>query len=609
MLRRTAPQNQPLPAISRRHLLWLISGLLAAGCTKPWMKEPPNELEMKGKSVRDVLNSEDHPRLIHEVASTVGFTPRVFESFGLVAGLVGTGGDCRPSHQRDYLIKEMRANGVKDPNSIMSSPSTAVVQVRTLAPPGIQRNQRTDAIVKLSSLCEASSLEYGNLLEARLQEIQVLGGAALKGMEKARVKGPIVHIPKGFRDPDGKANTEVDYRVGIILGGARMLDPRILGLHIQDGLAHVMTSNAVSKAINEQYFIFDGSKRRGVATPKDSDFIQIDVPHRYSLDPDHFFNVLLHTSFLERPAERQARLDTVALALRDPTTARRAALQLEALLKEGIPMLRTGLENADREVRFYCAYSLAYLDDPASVPVLESLAAEVPAFRKQAITGLSVIARIEGRYALERMLQHPEPEVRYGAIDALRFREDASQLISTTSLGSVVDLVDIPSDIPLLAISLQERPEIAFFGADAPLPFIDYLEISPRLVVRTDGNELRLRTFMPSQGDMTVNAMPTVRGLVEGIHKAGGTYNDMVQCLDRLNERKLLTVPIAFNPRPSFGRTYFRDTLEADLDAKDFSSEVADERPEIRQAEEDKPKEHAWYDVRRFWNSQDDSSE
>lgn len=573
------------------------------GCTAPWTKEPPSDLELKGKAVREVLNAEDHPRLIHEVASTVGFTPQVYESFGLVTGLVETGGDVKPSPQRDHVINDMRANDVPNPNKILASPSTAVVQVRTMVPPGIPKNHRADAIVKISSQCDATSLEYGYLMETRLQELQILNGTLRKGMEKARAKGPILQMPRGFHAPGDEPRSEVDYRVGIVLGGARSLDPRILGLHIREGVAHVMTSSAVAKAINQNYFVFDGAKRRGVAIPKDDDFIQIDVPEKYRQDPDHFFNVLLQSPFMEKPAEKAERLANLTPQLRDPTTARRAALQYEALGKEGIEGLRAGLQNPDQEIRFYCAYSLAYLDDESCVSVLEKLAKEVPAFRKLALVGLCENENHEGLQALLRLLQDPTPEVRYGAVDALRQREDAVSVLNERDLGGIVRILDIPSDTPLIAVSLQERPEIALFGYDAVLPAIDYIEISPRLIARTDGNTIRFKSFMPQTEDLVVNTEHTLHHFLEGIQKSGGTYNDMVQGLDRLREKGLLPLPIAYNPRPDFGRTYHRDGSDPSLGTDQFSSELPDEPAEIRQAEEDKPKSPAWYDPRRFWTS------
>ncbi len=43
---------------------------------------------------------------------------------------------------------------------------------------------------------------------------------------------------------------------------------------------------------------------------------------------------------------------------------RRAAYQLEAAGKDSINLLLPGLDHPDREVRFYAAHALAYLNDP-----------------------------------------------------------------------------------------------------------------------------------------------------------------------------------------------------------------------------------------------------
>ena len=69
------------------------------------------------------------------------------------------------------------------------------------------------------------------------------------------------------------------------------------------------------------------------------------------------------------------------MMLAEPTTARRAALQLEAIGKDGVPGLREGLTSPHPEVRFYSAYSLAYLDDSTCATELSNLARQFPEFR------------------------------------------------------------------------------------------------------------------------------------------------------------------------------------------------------------------------------------
>ena len=53
--------------------------------------------------------------------------------------------------------------------------------------------------------------------------------------------------------------------------------------------------------------------------------------------------------------------------LRNPSISATTALQLEALGQDGIPALKLGLNHGDKEVVFYSAEALAYLDDAAAL--------------------------------------------------------------------------------------------------------------------------------------------------------------------------------------------------------------------------------------------------
>ena len=273
---------------------------LCFGCTTPWTDKKKTDFEIRQKEVHDIFAAEDHPRMVYEVASEVGLNPRQFESFGLVVNLAGTGGICNPSPQTDLVLGEIRANDIVDAQSLLDSMDTAMVKVLTEAPAGARKDQIVDAIVQISRECNATSLRNGVLMESRLQEIRVLGGSARRGAEKARSKGPIIHLPISFT---GKP--EVDYKNGIILGGTRLLDGRMIGIRIRESVTHVMTATAISKAINDRFFFFDGVKRRGVATAKDDGFVMLDLPQTYQWDPQHFVQAVLHVGFLEKKSGKR----------------------------------------------------------------------------------------------------------------------------------------------------------------------------------------------------------------------------------------------------------------------------------------------------------------
>ncbi len=115
------------------------------------------------------------------------------------------------------------------------------------------------------------------------------------------------------------------------------------------------------------------------------------MPPRYRQDPDHFASIIQHIGVAESKEEREARLVQCSRELMEPTTARRAAYQLEAAGKDSINMLVPGLEHPDQEVRFHAAHALAYLNDPRCIPALQELAIIEPAFRAMSLNGLMIV--------------------------------------------------------------------------------------------------------------------------------------------------------------------------------------------------------------------------
>ncbi len=450
-----------------------------------------------------------------------------------------------------------------------------------------------DAEVTLSRECDATSLRNGKLYDARLQEYAVLGNSLRRGAEMARAQGPIINLPIGFTKAEA-----VDWKKGRIIGGAKIYDQRMMGIHIRDAYAHVMTSNALAKAINDRFVVMELGKRRGAAVPKDDGFIQIDLPRKYIHDPYHFLDVILHVGFLENDERRNARMEEAGKMLYEPTTARSAALQFEAMGTTGRKALMVGLASSNPEIRFYTAYSLAYLDEPAAIPVLESLAIEFPEFRAAALIGLTVIDHYDGRDSLERLLQHPDGEVRYGALIAMRKREDGASMISSRDLKDVVRLSEVPSQEPFIAVSLEEIPEIAIFGVNPPLNIPAYLEINPRIVIRPDGpGMLRMVHFQPDGDDYAQVCKADLVSVLDTLQQVGGTYNDMIHFIDDASRNGTLLVPVGMNPRPKQGRVHHRNGSDSSTSSDVMSQDLE----EIHQVLSEEESKKSWWDVRRFW--------
>ena len=130
-------------------------------------------------------------------------------------------------------------------------------------------------------------------------------------------------------------------------------------------------SKQIGDALNRRFHTYSKGTKQGVATPKTDAFIELEVHPRYKYNLGRYLQVVRSVPLFESPQQQLARLELLERQLLDPVTSAQAALRLEAIGKEGIRILKKGLEAKDPEVRFYSAESLAYLDETCCVAVLK----------------------------------------------------------------------------------------------------------------------------------------------------------------------------------------------------------------------------------------------
>jgi flagellar basal body P-ring protein FlgI len=169
-----------------------------AGC-QSWFnksKEEDSSFVKDTKRIQEVMSDPDRPRLIGEVAGMAGIEVKTYESFGLVAGLPGTGGKVKPSEQRNIMLQEMRTKGVDAPNkSWMTQPplSSKFACSGTLAS---LAGKILDVGIETSTECDATDLTGGKLLEARLREMAFVGGRLRSGSDQAAASGELVQLAR-----------------------------------------------------------------------------------------------------------------------------------------------------------------------------------------------------------------------------------------------------------------------------------------------------------------------------------------------------------------------------------------------------------------------------
>jgi flagellar basal body P-ring protein FlgI len=553
-------------------------------------KEPLSDLEKKGKSVQEIMESKDRPKIVGDAAEVLWTDVREYEGYGVVNGLADTGGDVKPSPQRDYILAEMRADGVDNPNHILKQTTTALASLAIIVSPEHTKGQKMDVIVTMSDQSEGSSLRNGWLMPSQLREMVFLDKLRESDL-KAKAQGAVVIPPSSY------TGVSVESKAGIILGGANLIESRRFAIRIKDNLRHVSTAAEMSRAINDRYWFYDGSDRRGVASAKNDTMIFFDTPPRFRWDMAHYADVVMSVGFSESPLQRKERMEKCRVRLQEPTAALLACAQLESIGEEAIPALESGLSHESEEVRFHSAYALAHLNAPSAIPVLAALTKSSEKYRGLCLIGLQIHEHFSAKDTLVELLQDEIPSVRNGALWALRRRDARDTLTQGFEVGELTHFVAIPSRHPMIAVSLEERPEIAVFGSDTAISMKGFFEINPRMTIRSrEDGRLQLVRFQPRDEDLSAVSEPELTSLIEAFHSVGATYNDLVVWLDEASRQGWLKAPIHLNPRPR-NPTAAIHVLTKKLKAADGSLSKSEKPTSEIAAEttEDSKSENRWW--------------
>jgi flagellar basal body P-ring protein FlgI len=555
----------------------LISLFGLSGCTSSVVLPPQTDVPCETPPPEPVLDT--NVELIKDVASPLGMNYLKIESVALVTGLHGTGSDPAPSPQRTALLADMQARAVKNPNQVLASPNVSLVLVRAYLPPGIRKGDRFDLEVRLPSRSETTSLRDGWLMSTRLREVAVLDNTLRSGHVEAVAEGQII-VDAAF---DGDSDQVSEVR-GRVIGGGVAVTARMLGLVIRSENHSIRTSTQVGTAINSRFHTYDQGIKRGVATPKRDNFVELEVHARYRHNLARYFRVIQNIALAEGPTERLQRLAVLERKVFEPTTAPAAALQLEAIGKEAIPVLQKAARADDPEIRFYAAEALAYLDDALAAEPLAQAAREQPAFRWHAIAALCAMDNLSAYDALTELLHVPSAETRYAAFRALRTRNPQDALVKGERLGDqgTLHLVDT-SGPPMVHFSRTRFAEIVLFGDDQRLRPPAGLNAGKAIIIKGDGPErIKVTRFAPQEEDRRETCSTKTADVIRAITKVGGTYADILEAVHEAKQKQYLDARLAVDALPRGGRVYRRDQEEPEQAAAELAARrVASPLPEM----------------------------
>lgn len=526
----------------------------------------------------DLLTEEDPEaatKLIEDVASTWGLTDLKIESVGLVTGLAGTGSDPPPGPQRQRLIDEMQTHGVPQPGKMLASDTTSLVLVVGKLPPGVRKGERFDLEVQIPRVSDTASLRSGWLMPSRLRQLEAMGATIHEGHVIGMAEGRVL-VNAAFRE----GNPKVLETRGVIPGGGVSNTSRNVGLVLKDGHQSAQTAALIGNVINNRFYSYEGGRRAGMATAKRDNFVEI-VPHKqYRHNLKRYLRVIRSIALRETPRERIERLSLLELKLLEPTTSASAALHLEAIGKEGVSVLKKGLESRDIEVRFNAAEALAYIGDndtsaahmAEAAQALGDAAKTQPSFRWGALNALVLIEHPRAMDVLTDLLHVPSIETRYGAFRALRTRNAVDPLVRGESLGDHEFRLHIINSTaePVVHFARSNAPEIVLFNAEQHLDPPPFLFVNKRIMVkRLDDGRVKVSRFEPGKEDAGEVSGTQLSQLIPALVRMGAGYLDILETLRKAKKDGHLESRVAVDALPRQGRAYYRDDQSAEGTAED----------------------------------------
>lgn len=532
---------------------WLLVGSLAlSGCAGTNLRSQSPE------GIADVL--EIDTKLVGSVARPFGHRYAQVEAIALATCLDNTGEDPAPSPQRATLLHELQTIGVQNPNQLLAAPSTALILVKGYLPPGVQKGDKFDLEITVPSHSQATSLRGGWLMETRLTEMAVLGGAIRQGHPLAVGEGAILVDPSA----DGEKDKALLLR-GKVLGGGIATRSRDLGLFIGPEDRSVRLAAQIGQAINARFHTFHRGIKQGVATPKSDERIDLKIHPRYKDNIARYIRVVRAIPLKESPSEQELRIELLERQLLDPISAATAALRLEAIGRKSVETLAKGAENADPEIRFYAAEALAYLDDSRAAAPLAQAAREEPAFRAYALAALSSMVDMSAHDALFDLLEVASSETRYGAFRALWAMNPTDPAIRGENLGGQFGYHVLTSTGPAMVhVTRSYRPEVVIFGHEQTLkaPFV--LDAGKSIMVKGVAGKTTISRFAPGKPDQKRVVGTKLDEVIRAIVELGGTYPDVVQALQHAKTCGALDARFEVDALPEEDRTYQQRDTEAE---------------------------------------------
>ena len=510
--------------------------------------------------------------MVGDYVTFSGLNRVVLEGVGLVHGLNGTGGNPPPSPYRDLLMDDMRRRNVRDSKELLQSPNTALVVVRAFLPPLVSRGDRFDIEVRIPGDTGATSLTGGRLLETILSETAIVPGRGMmKGDMVAKARGPILNST-GEGSQDSLAGV---LKRGRVLGGGLSLVDRDMALYVKSDFRTYRNITRLADRIGERFFAYNEyGTQEPLSKPQTDQRIILKVHPNYRNNYPRYLQVIQNIAFRETPVSRRIRMKRLEKDLMQPELAEQAALQLEAIGNDAVPVLRAGLKHRNLECRFHSALALAYLGESDGIAVLSEAALKERAFRVFAFAALSMIDDSQANLALRNLMSaqpgldgdpYDSAETRYGAFRALWTLDKRDPFLAGEKLNREfwIHTLDTRGG-PIVHLTHWRRAEVSIFGSDQQFRTPLALRAGDHIMVtcRPGSDQVTVSRFLRTGKDLKKVVSTRIEDVVRAAASLGASYPDISQMMVQADRQKNLPGRFEIDALPQAGRVYYRESAQ-----------------------------------------------
>jgi hypothetical protein len=406
--------------------------------------------------------------------------------YGLVTGLVDSGGADGPKVVKDYLVKEIRRmQEIGEPGmpagDILGSKDSAIVAVSGWIKPGAKKGDRFDVVIDAMG-AQAKSLVGGRLVLCDLKLFAETPQGIIEGKILARADGPVFVSPF---DRAGRPTSNVDLRKAMVLGGGIVKEPRKIRLLLTDPRYSV--AQQIENRINSRYSVVDP-----IADAMSAGSLDLKIPDESDDRKRIFLERIMHTTingstpFLEQRArelgdemtDSDAEYETIGLAW-------------EAIGKLALPHIRKHYATESPEISFFAGRTGLRLGDKEGMRTVGRHALNLKSpFRVQAIDELGYATDMSAAgEVLRKTLDDADTDIRIRAY--LAIRRHATPTVETYVLdrdNAVLDVLDSGGPF-LVYVQRLGSPRVALFGRQMRC---DPPAIFPDLQYRNDDRFLHL---------------------------------------------------------------------------------------------------------------------